>query len=121
MQLYGRLKNIEGDRLEFQPDLKQNLDGADAVAASIKTILELVGIVAQAVDRDHNRQELFALGATRHDLDVGDVGRAREGVEIPCGSVHRGGGLLFVRGLGRRRDDRGQESEGRDERAAVGA
>jgi len=40
MQLYGRLKSVEGDRLYFQPDLKQNLDGADAVAESIKATID---------------------------------------------------------------------------------
>ncbi|MEB3338459.1 MAG: MSMEG_0569 family flavin-dependent oxidoreductase [Leptolyngbyaceae bacterium] len=36
MQLYGRLKYISGSTLEFQDDLKQNLDQADAVAENIK-------------------------------------------------------------------------------------
>ena len=40
MQLYGSLKDIEGDRLEFQPNLKQNLDRADEVAQSIKKTID---------------------------------------------------------------------------------
>ncbi|RZM81871.1 MSMEG_0569 family flavin-dependent oxidoreductase [Leptolyngbya iicbica] len=40
MQLYGRLQDIDGDRLYFKPDLKQNLDGADAVAESIKKTVD---------------------------------------------------------------------------------
>ena len=36
MQLYGRLQDIEGDRLLFKDDLTHNLDAADAVAESIK-------------------------------------------------------------------------------------
>ena len=40
MQLYGRLKGIEGDRLWFKDDLKQNLDAADAVAESIKQTID---------------------------------------------------------------------------------
>jgi putative flavoprotein involved in K+ transport len=40
MQLYGRLKGIQGDRLQFQDDLKINLDSADAVADSIKRTID---------------------------------------------------------------------------------
>ncbi len=44
MQLHGRLKNIShsasGGRLEFFSDLKQNLDGADAVSESIKKTID---------------------------------------------------------------------------------
>lgn len=40
MQLYGRLQSIEGNQLTFQPNLKQNLDGADAVAESIKRTID---------------------------------------------------------------------------------
>ena len=40
MQLYGRLKDIKGTQLEFQDDLKQNLDQADAVAESIKRTID---------------------------------------------------------------------------------
>jgi putative flavoprotein involved in K+ transport len=40
MQLYGRLQDIDRDRLYFKPDLKQNLDGADAVAESIKATVD---------------------------------------------------------------------------------
>ncbi len=40
MQLHGRLQDIQSDRLLFQDDLKQNLDAADAVAASIKQTID---------------------------------------------------------------------------------
>ena len=40
MKLYGRLKNIRGNYLEFQDDLKQNLDQADEVAQSIKKTID---------------------------------------------------------------------------------
>lgn len=40
MQLYGRLKDIRGDRLIFKDDLQQNLDSADAVAESIKRTID---------------------------------------------------------------------------------
>lgn len=40
MQLHGRLKQINGDTLEFWPDLKHNLDQADAVAESIKKSID---------------------------------------------------------------------------------
>lgn len=40
MTLYGRLKSISGKILEFQNNLKQNLDQADAVAESIKRTID---------------------------------------------------------------------------------
>ncbi|MFE4105081.1 MSMEG_0569 family flavin-dependent oxidoreductase [Almyronema epifaneia] len=40
MQLYGRLQHIQGYQLQFQANLKQNLDQADAVAASIKQTID---------------------------------------------------------------------------------
>ncbi len=40
MQLHGRLKNIRDGKLEFQDDLKQNLDGADAVAENMKKAID---------------------------------------------------------------------------------
>ncbi|NER84997.1 MAG: hypothetical protein F6K42_36915 [Leptolyngbya sp. SIO1D8] len=40
MQLYGRLQDIQGDRLLLKNDLKQNLDAADAVAESIKRTID---------------------------------------------------------------------------------
>jgi len=40
MKLYGRLQNVEGDRLYFQANLKQHLDEADAVAESIKATID---------------------------------------------------------------------------------
>lgn len=36
MQLYGRLADADGTRLFFRPDLKQNLDAADAVYTGIR-------------------------------------------------------------------------------------
>lgn len=41
MQLYGRLKDMGSERLEFKDDLKQNLDQADAVAESIKQTIDV--------------------------------------------------------------------------------
>ncbi|MEO1147468.1 MAG: MSMEG_0569 family flavin-dependent oxidoreductase [Cyanobacteria bacterium J06638_22] len=40
MQLYGRLDDIVGDRLQFQDNLKQHLDAADAVSESIKRTID---------------------------------------------------------------------------------
>ncbi|CAN1211490.1 MSMEG_0569 family flavin-dependent oxidoreductase [Tumidithrix helvetica PCC 7403] len=40
MQLHGRLKAIAKTKLEFFDDLKQNLDGADAVAENIKKTID---------------------------------------------------------------------------------
>ncbi len=40
MRLYGRLIGVRGPRIELAPDLRQNLDQADAVAESIKTTID---------------------------------------------------------------------------------
>jgi len=40
MQLYGRLLDIDGNRLTFARDLKTNLDNADAVSESIKDTID---------------------------------------------------------------------------------
>jgi putative flavoprotein involved in K+ transport len=40
MQLYGRLLDIDGNRLRFARDLKANLDSADAVSESIKDTID---------------------------------------------------------------------------------
>jgi len=40
MKLYGRLKGVSDRILQFQPDLQQNLDQADAVAESIKQSID---------------------------------------------------------------------------------
>ena len=40
MQLHGKLKQVSGSTLEFSPNLKQNLDQADAVAENIKKSID---------------------------------------------------------------------------------
>jgi putative flavoprotein involved in K+ transport len=40
MRLYGRLVGVRGARVELAPDLRQNLDQADAVAESIKATID---------------------------------------------------------------------------------
>jgi putative flavoprotein involved in K+ transport len=40
MHLYGSLKDIRDNNLEFKPNLKQNLDRADQVAESIKNTID---------------------------------------------------------------------------------
>jgi putative flavoprotein involved in K+ transport len=40
MKLYGRLKDVNGSTIEFENNLKQNLDHADAVAESIKRTVD---------------------------------------------------------------------------------
>ena len=40
MQLYGSLKDVRGNNLEFETNLKQNLDRADEVAESIKKTID---------------------------------------------------------------------------------
>ncbi len=40
MHLYGRLKTVSGTTIEFENNLKQNLDQADAVAESIKKTID---------------------------------------------------------------------------------
>ena len=40
MRLYGKLKHIHGEQLEFEDNLSHNLDQADAVAESIKRTID---------------------------------------------------------------------------------
>jgi putative flavoprotein involved in K+ transport len=40
MQLYGSLKDVQGDNLEFKPNLRHNLDRADDVYESIKSTID---------------------------------------------------------------------------------
>ena len=40
MKLYGRLQGVNGTKLEFQPNLTEHLDKADAVAESIKGTID---------------------------------------------------------------------------------
>ncbi len=40
MELYGSLEDIRGSKLQFKPNLRQNLDRADAVAESIKKTID---------------------------------------------------------------------------------
>ncbi|MGG6264022.1 MSMEG_0569 family flavin-dependent oxidoreductase [Leptolyngbya sp. AN03gr2] len=40
MQLYGRVKSVKGTSIEFENNLKQNLDHADAVSESIKKTID---------------------------------------------------------------------------------
>jgi putative flavoprotein involved in K+ transport len=40
MQLYGSLKDVQGDNLEFKPNLRHNLDRADDVYESIKRTID---------------------------------------------------------------------------------
>lgn len=40
MELYGRLDDIRGTRLSMKPDLRQNLDSADATLESIKDTID---------------------------------------------------------------------------------
>jgi putative flavoprotein involved in K+ transport len=49
MQLHGRLKSIASSQLEFQPDLRQNLDRADEVSENIKQGIDRY-ITANALD-----------------------------------------------------------------------
>ncbi|GAA1242965.1 MSMEG_0569 family flavin-dependent oxidoreductase [Prauserella halophila] len=55
MRLYGRLSDVDSGVVRFLPDLRENLDGADAVSEGIKdsidAYLELHGIEAPAERR----------------------------------------------------------------------
>jgi putative flavoprotein involved in K+ transport len=47
MRLYGRLIDIDGDRMRFKADLKANLDHADAVSEGIKDSIDTYIVAAQ--------------------------------------------------------------------------
>ncbi|MCI2415973.1 MSMEG_0569 family flavin-dependent oxidoreductase [Saccharopolyspora sp. K220] len=55
MRLYGRLTGIVGGRVEFDADLKRNLDAADAVAESIKDAIDR-HIEARGIDAPEEPQ-----------------------------------------------------------------
>ncbi|MGH3867692.1 MAG: MSMEG_0569 family flavin-dependent oxidoreductase [Pseudonocardiaceae bacterium] len=95
MRLYGRLVAVSGARLRFAPDLKQNLDHADAVSESIKdsidSYLEALGIDAApepryapvwTPERETIQLDLDGTGITSVIWSTG-FGRDDRWIEVP--------------------------------------
>ena len=74
MQLHGRLKNIASNKLEFFNDLKQNLDGADAVSESIKKTIDNF-ITKNNLDApiEHPYQPVWQPAMDIPDLDLAEA------------------------------------------------
>jgi putative flavoprotein involved in K+ transport len=71
MQLHGRLLEIEGTKLRFGSDLKQNLDNADTVSANIKrSIDEYIARAGIAAPEEAPYQPVWQPGALQTELDL---------------------------------------------------
>jgi putative flavoprotein involved in K+ transport len=77
MHLYGRLKDVHAGTVEFTDDLRRNLDGADAVAESIKDLIDVhidtLGLDQPAEDRYVPVWEPPADAPTQIDLDAAGI------------------------------------------------
>jgi putative flavoprotein involved in K+ transport len=75
MQLYGRLKDIKGDRLQLAADLRQNLDHADAVSEGIKdSIDKFIEKHAVAAPTEPRYRPVWTPSHERETLDCGQTG-----------------------------------------------
>ena len=75
MKLYGRLKSIQGGLVEFDDDLKANLDHADHVADSIKKSIDAY-VEEKGMDAPEEipYQPVWEPGETVESLRLGDTG-----------------------------------------------
>lgn len=71
MQLYGRFEGVQGGRVLFRPDLRLNLDQADAVSESIKATIDK-WIAKQGIDAplEPPYMPVWAPDAEPADLDL---------------------------------------------------
>ena len=51
MELYGRFDGVRGGHVLFRPDLRHNLDQADAVSASVKATIDSRGTRSSSPSR----------------------------------------------------------------------
>src|ERR1700722_19120272 len=75
MALYGRLKNIENGRLQFEDDLTKNLDGADAVYNGICSLIDK-HIAESKIDAPESAhyQPVWQPSDTPRELDPASTG-----------------------------------------------
>lgn len=75
MALYGRLTGVSDGKLHFADDLKTNLDGADAVAESIKTTIDrFIESRAIAAPTEARYAPLWEPSSVVRDLEIATAG-----------------------------------------------
>ena len=93
MRLYGRLTGISGGRFTFADDLRENLDGADAVSEGIKDSIDS-WIAARGVDAPHEDRyvPVWEPGTTPSEPDTSGItsvvwstgfGRDHRWIDVP--------------------------------------
>ena len=115
MALHGRLAGIAGGRARFAPDLRANLDGADAVAESIKDAID-GWIAAQRLDvpEEERRAPVWEPGPEAEnppDLDLEAAGITGVVWSTGFGRDHRWIELPIFDGRGYPTHDRGVSSQ----------
>lgn len=75
MELYGRLDDIRGTRLSMKPDLRQNLDSADATLESIKDTID-AWIEKQGIEApvEARYTPVWQPPSERNELDIAAAG-----------------------------------------------
>jgi len=74
MRLYGRLIDADGERLRFQPDLRANLDHADAVSEGIKDSIDAYIEAHQiAADEEPRYQPVWEPQVEPEELDLDGI------------------------------------------------
>jgi putative flavoprotein involved in K+ transport len=75
MQLYGRLADVMGTTIALEPNLKRNLDGADASSDNIKTGIDKY-IAANGIEAPEEGRSppLWEPAAERESLDLREAG-----------------------------------------------
>lgn len=115
MALHGRLVGIANGRARFSPDLRANLDGADAVAESIKDAID-GWIAAQGIDApvEERRAPVWEPGPEAEDpaeLDLVAAGVTSVIWSTGFGRDHRWIELPIFDGRGYPTHDRGVTSQ----------
>jgi putative flavoprotein involved in K+ transport len=115
MQLHGRLVGIAHGRARFAPDLRANLDGADAVAESIKDSID-AWIARQGIDApvEERRAPVWEPGPEAEDpaeVDLAAAGITSVIWSTGFGRDHRWIELPIFDGRGYPTHDRGVTSQ----------
>jgi putative flavoprotein involved in K+ transport len=115
MRLHGRLVGLANGRARFAPDLRPNLDGADAVAESIKDAID-GWIAAQGIDApaEERRAPVWEPGPEAEDpaeLDIAAAGITSVIWSTGFGRDHRWIELPIFDGRGYPTHERGVTSQ----------
>ena len=108
MRLYGRLTDLRGGVLTFAPDLKRNLDRADAAAESIKDTID-AHIANHGLDAPEEQRytPVWHPGVQPRELDLAAAGVASVIWCIGFASDYRWLDVPIFDGRGRPRHQRG--------------